>query len=246
MRFAAVIPAAPALLPWLTGGPVAELAPVRGVVRALLGRLAELLADDAARLVVVAPGQVTRRHAVLSDTLSGYGAPDPDPRPGGPAVLPPGLALAINLLREVGGGGTGPGTNLRSPLLMEVATTEAPGVCARLGGELAAEAGPDGIWLVLGDGSARRTPKAPGAFHKGALAFDRAIEAALGEVDLEAIRELDVALAEHLMAAGRAPWQVLAGATPATVPFEAGDCFHEAPLGVGYFTVAWARATDRG
>jgi hypothetical protein len=263
VRFAAVVPAAPALLPRLTGGPVRELEPVRTAVSATLTRLGEALAAGRGRLVVVAPGTVTRLHDPSSRvTLSGYGAPDPEPNglsasqerlTGIGAALPPQLALALELLRAAG---VVPGADEASSeepdsaaILVEVAANQDPSKCHRLGARLEAEAGPDGTWLVLGDGSARRSPKAPGALDEDALPFDTAVAKALATVDIAAIRDLHPARAHALMAAGRAPWQVLAGAVdsvPPSVGFEAGNLFHDAPLGVGYFTVAWRRTAPEG
>ncbi len=65
---------------------------------------------------------------------------------------------------------------------------------------------------MLGDGSARRGPKAPGHFDERAAAFDAAVEKAVRAGDLRALLDLDPALARDLMATGRQAWQVLAGA----------------------------------
>ncbi|NEE35811.1 hypothetical protein G3M53_61660, partial [Streptomyces sp. SID7982] len=66
----------------------------------------------------------------------------------------------------------------------------------------------------------------------------RATEA-LGSADLDAIAALDATLAHELKAAGRAPWQLLAGA--ARDAGLAGRLLYEdAPYGVGYIVAAWS------
>jgi aromatic ring-opening dioxygenase LigB subunit len=97
--------------------------------------------------------------------------------------------------------------------------------------------------LVMGDGSARRSEKAPGWFDHRAAAFDDAVAAALSAADVEALLRLDEGLARDLLAAGRAPWQVLAGAgSPSGLPWSAELLVNEAPFGVGYFVSSWTRA----
>ena len=99
-------------------------------------------------------------------------------------------------------------------VIWTVSPDEPPAGCAKLGAELAA-AGPRTALLVLGDGSARRGPKAPGAFDPRAAAFDAEVERAVRAADLDALLAVDPALARDLMATGRPAWQVLAGALAA-------------------------------
>src|SRR5262249_5202360 len=107
--------------------------------------------------------------------------------------------------------------------------------CARLGGQLAR--GPSVGLLVLGDGSACRTLKAPGYLDPRAEPFDSSVTKALGEADPAALLALDPVLGTELTAAGRAPWQVLAGA--ATAPFQGNILFDAAPYGVQYTVATW-------
>ena len=106
-------------------------------------------------------------------------------------------------------------------MIWSVSEAEPPDACARLGAELAGtgRAAPGGpgtaertALLVLGDGSARRSPKAPGHFDERAAAFDAAVEKAVRAGDLDALLDVNPALARELMATGRPAWQVLAGA----------------------------------
>ncbi|MDG4808503.1 hypothetical protein O7634_17270 [Micromonospora sp. WMMD1120] len=124
--------------------------------------------------------------------------------------------------------------------------------------QVAADAGPaelaalaDGIdaagdrvaLLVLGDGSACRGDKSPGYDDARALPYDRRVAAALAEADLDVLRDLDPVVSAELKAAGRAPWQVLAGAARAAGGAWRGELLHEsAPYGVAYFVAFWEPA----
>ncbi|MGW7443197.1 class III extradiol dioxygenase subunit B-like domain-containing protein [Kitasatospora sp. NPDC054795] len=93
--------------------------------------------------------------------------------------------------------------------------------------------------LVLGDGSACRSVKAPGYLDERAEGFDTALAAALGTADLAALAALEPGLAAELKADGRAPWQVLAGAAEgAGLTGRLG--YQEAPYGVGYVVASWS------
>lgn len=93
--------------------------------------------------------------------------------------------------------------------------------------------------LVLGDGSACRSVKAPGYLDDRAEGYDAEAARALGAADCEALAALDPALSADLLVEGRAPWQVLAGAGR-----EAGLTgrlrYEDAPYGVGYFVASWS------
>lgn len=110
--------------------------------------------------------------------------------------------------------------------------------CLRLGRELAASANrPTGL-LVLADGSARRGLKAPGYLDDRAAPFDAAIEAALAGGDPTGLAALDAVLAEELLVAGRAAWQVLAGATEGR-RYRAAVSYSDDPFGVWYPVSSW-------
>jgi aromatic ring-opening dioxygenase LigB subunit len=93
--------------------------------------------------------------------------------------------------------------------------------------------------LVMGDGSACRSEKAPGYLDERAAAFDASVAAALAAADTAALTTLDEGLAAELRAVGRASWQVLAGAAEGTGL--TGTLLYEgAPFGVGYFVATWS------
>ncbi|NEA42941.1 hypothetical protein G3I42_27490 [Streptomyces sp. SID11385] len=93
--------------------------------------------------------------------------------------------------------------------------------------------------LVLGDGSATRTVKAPGYLDERAAPWDGAVAKALADADIDTLAGLDPATARVLGCAGRAPWQVLAGAARGT-DLTGSLLYDEAPYGVGYFVAAWS------
>jgi hypothetical protein len=93
--------------------------------------------------------------------------------------------------------------------------------------------------LVMGDASACRTLKAPGYLDERAVPFDREAARALGAADIAALKALDAGLARELKAAGRAPWQVLAGAAE-TAGLSGTLLYEDAPYGVGYVVAAWS------
>jgi len=119
----------------------------------------------------------------------------------------PGLPLALGLgaLLLDNAGYEGP------RLLQAVGESEPPDACLRLGAALAGAAARTGL-LVVGDGSARRAPTAPGHLDERAAPFDSAVRHAITDGDMAALATLDPVLAAELLATGRAAWQVLAGA----------------------------------
>lgn len=89
------------------------------------------------------------------------------------------------------------------------------------------EADRDTTLLVVADGSARRTEKAPGHLDERAASVDDAIVSAIRDSasgGLGHLLELDPELCADLLVAGRAPLQVLAAATVSpTLPVASAD-----------------------
>jgi hypothetical protein len=141
--------------------------------------------------------------------------------------LPLALGLGAMLLDEAGFTGR--------RILQAVGEAEPAEACLRLGASAAdlVEGAARVAVLAMGDGSARRSPAAPGHFDERAEPFDLAVERALRDGDMAAVAVLDEALARDLMATGRAAWQVLAGALGERRPV--GEILYaDAPFGVGY------------
>ncbi|MEU4198177.1 hypothetical protein AB0E69_40210 [Kribbella sp. NPDC026611] len=107
--------------------------------------------------------------------------------------------------------------------------------CLALGEEIASGNERVGL-LVMGDGSARRSDHSPVHLHPRAEVFDSTVARALQDGDVEVLAALDPELARVLQAAGRAPWQVLAGALG---PLESELLYDAAPYGVGYFVASF-------
>ncbi len=113
-----------------------------------------------------------------------------------------------------------------------------PAGCLALGARLAAAADRVGM-LVLGDATAIRATGVPGAVHQAADCYDSRVAAALAAADTRALAALPPDLDDELLVAGRAAWQVLAGAV-AGQPFSASLRYRAAPLGVCYLVASLA------
>ncbi|MFF4406420.1 class III extradiol dioxygenase subunit B-like domain-containing protein [Streptomyces sp. NPDC001262] len=232
---AAVCPCPPLLVPEVAAGAAAEL---DGLRAACLDAVAVLAAARPDRLVVVGPagpeGRSTHPQGAVGSFL-GFGVDvQVQLGTGGPAgerELPTSLAVAAWLLGRTGWSAAPvEGLAVEEPL--------EPGRCLELGRELADGAARTAL-LVMGDGSACRSLKAPGYLDERARPFDAEAARALGAADTAALAALDARLAAELQAAGRAPWQVLAGAAEGTGL--SGALLHdEAPYGVGYLVAAWS------
>lgn len=231
---AAVCPCPPLLVPDLAAGAAPEL---DGARTACSDALAVLAASRPDRLVVIGPGAHEGPERYPSGTAGdfrGFGV-DMDvrlgPGAGGDRPLPASLAVGAWLLSRAGWAD--------APVEgLAVGERLAPARCAETGRELAARAERVAL-LVLGDGSACRSLKAPGYLDDRAAGFDERAARALGSADTAALAALDEHLAYELKAAGRAPWQVLAGAAEGA-GLEGRLLYEDAPYGVGYFVAAWS------
>jgi hypothetical protein len=198
-------------------------------------------AEDAADIVVVGTGPTFgTAQPDATGSLAGYGVDVTvslsrgGSMPVGGPSLPLSVTIGVWLLREAGYEGV-----VRARVTTENATrTE----CADLGARIAAFPVPTAL-LVMGDGSARRSEKAPGHFDPRAESFDAEVAAALAAADTAALAGLDPALGRELMASGRAAWQILAGAVQTDGrPWKAQLLADTAPYGVGYLVASWAPA----
>ncbi len=123
------------------------------------------------------------------------------PRSADPLPLP--LGLGCRLLDQAGYVG--------QFVLQAVSEQASAAECAALGASLADAASRVAL-LVMADGSARRSLKAPGYLDERGFAFDTQVTDAIRDGDMAALLALDAGLARELMATGRPGWQVLAGA----------------------------------
>lgn len=174
--------------------------------------------------VVIGAGEATQRFTEYSVSFTRWGGPgEPSDRP----PLPLSVAVGVWLLR---------GTPAS---VVTVDGSASRSACVQLGEELTRP--PSVGLIVMGDGSACRTLKAPGYLDPRAEPYDAAVTAALGKADTDALLALDPVLSAELMVAGRAPWQVLAGAA-AGRQWTAEVLYDEAPYGVQYTVATWLPA----
>ncbi|GGV61501.1 hypothetical protein GCM10010277_66380 [Streptomyces longisporoflavus] len=242
---AAVCPCPPLLVPEVAAGAAPELDAARAACTDAVGVLAASRPD---RLVVIGPAEQNGRgqhpqgargsfrgFGVHLDVRLGRGGEDTDDEDTDGAVaereLPSSLAVAAWLLDRTEWSA--------APLEgLGVGESLAPERCTEVGGEIAARSDRVAL-LVMGDASACRTLKAPGYLDERAAPFDAEVARALGAADIGALKALDAELAYELKAAGRAPWQILAGAAE-DAGLKGELLYEDAPYGVGYLVATWS------
>lgn len=230
---AAVCPCPPLLVPEVAAGAAHEMDAARSACFDALQNLVEARPD---RLLVLGPAdepELGTYPGGSRGSLSGLGVDVELPLgtgPGGDRPLPTALTLAGWLLER---------THWSAAPVEGLAVGNAarPERCLETGRELAGEAERLGL-LVMGDGSACRSLRAPGYFDERAPAFDAGVAEALGTADTVALAGLDAELARALQASGRACWQVLAGAGEGA-PLRGRLLYDSAPYGVGYLVASW-------
>ena len=212
----AFCPSPPLLVPELAAGAAGELDPLRAACREAVRRL---LAARPDQVIVIGTGSGSGRFPPGSTgTLAGYGVPVTASLPGAaprPGPLPLPLTLGAWLLSGADLPCQGVAVDGDMPSL-----PDAP------------------AYLVVGDGSARRTERAPGYVDRRAEPFDAAVAAALAAGDAGALRDLDPALGTDLLAAGVPAWRAV-GRALAGRRYRADLLYDEAPYGVGYFVAVW-------
>ncbi|MFZ3567696.1 class III extradiol dioxygenase subunit B-like domain-containing protein [Streptomyces sp. BH097] len=223
---AAVCPCPPLLVPEVAAGAAPELDAARA---ACDEAIAALLAAEPDLVWVIGEGPRTGVHEPgARGSFRPFGV-DLDVRLGtAPSdavepTLPPSLSVGAWLLARAGWSG-------------EVRGYETAGDGTAFSG--AADAERVGF-LVMGDGTACRTLKAPGYLDDRAEGVDTAVAAALRDLDADGtLANLDADLARELKISGRAPWQLLSAAWDRRDG--TGRLLYEgAPYGVGYFVASW-------
>lgn len=230
---AAVLPHPPLLVPAVAAGAAPELDGLRAACRKAVEAV---LAPEVDRVVVVG---ADRTRAMFGPGtrggLGGFGVPIevvvPGAAPSGDPVLPLSATIGCWLLADL---------VVPAPTGVEVVPDDAaPQEAAALGAGLAASADRVAL-LVMGDGSAAMTTRAPGYVVDGASAWQAEVERMLETADVEGLAALSPTEATRFRAAGRAPWQVLAGAA-ADGRWQSTLLAAEAPYGVGYVVATWLR-----
>ncbi|GGS47123.1 hypothetical protein GCM10010156_02300 [Planobispora rosea] len=219
---AAVCPHPPLLLPEVAGAAAVELDGLRAACAAAVGRLG---AAEPEAIVVVGGAETAGTYGPdAAGSLAPWGV---DARAGtGEPVLPLSLTVGRRLV-ETGG--------LAASGFHAVPFDASPAECAALGANLAAGTGRVAL-LVMADGSACLTEKAPGYLDPRAEPYNAAIVGALARGEAPG---LDPAEAAELRVAGRAALGVLAGIAG---PFGGEVLYDDAPYGVGYFVACWSPA----
>jgi hypothetical protein len=227
-RAAAVVafcPSPPLLLPEVEGRAAPETAALR---QACDDAVTAMLAWAPEVVVVVGHGAAGERFGPGdAGDLRGYGVDVPAPfagpvRPDGRSTPLP-HTIGARLLDRAGFAGTRVGVD--------------PSDLARVNRDLPEPVG----FLVMGDGSARRTVKAPGYLDEAAGPFDAAVARALAAGDPAALAALDPADGERLLAAGVPAWRAV-GRLFSGRPVTARLHYDDAPFGVGYLVADWVVA----
>ncbi|MFD6860703.1 hypothetical protein ACFWCF_25620 [Rhodococcus sp. NPDC060090] len=234
---AVFVPSPPLLVPELVGLAASETDDLRHAVLDAARRI-----GDADEWIVV--GAEAGAADVPSDavgTFRGFGAdvrvalaPASGATTGIPDAGMPLTALIAGWLRER------TATGARADVHVLAHDTD-PAECAQLGKTLRARLDADATrrgLLVVADGAATLTAKAPGAFDERSAAVEESLGAALAAGDPHGLAALDGRVCEEIALGGRAAWQVLAGAFTEP-PSEATIEYSAAPYGVGYHVGIW-------
>ncbi|SEF91402.1 hypothetical protein SAMN05444920_1011004 [Nonomuraea solani] len=254
------VPQAPLLLPGVTGRPVAEVDKLRESAASAAGGLLDQELDD---VIVLAAAPRTGGYPADARDPADRVAPGSHRSLAGPTGadgLPVALAVGRSFL---------PPTT--TPLtLYGIASDAPPDLCLEVGRRLAAgegqraaeerrpeaerrqpeagrgrpAVGPGRTGLIVAaDGSARRGEKAPGYLDPRAADLDAQIGRALGTGDVTRLSALDPATCTALLVAGRAAWQVMAGACEGT-RWLAHLRYEDDPFGVAYWVATWTRENE--
>jgi hypothetical protein len=232
---AAVCPCPPLLVPEVAAGAAPELDAARAAcdeaVRAVLAARPDLI-------VVVGEGPVTREHE--QGTVGSF--------------LPFGVDHEVRL-GAVPEGAEAPADRLPLSLTVGAWLLARSGWTGRVAGYVVKgdrswpANGEDGThlanwadrvgFLVMGDGTACRSLKAPGYLDERAEGVDAAIAEALRNGDRDGFfANLDADLAHELKISGRSPWQVMTAAFDEDQNWRV--LYEDAPYGVGYFVATWS------
>jgi hypothetical protein len=199
--------------------------PVAGLRAACHRAVSRLVSSRPARIAVVGPADVPRRWDGVGFDVRRFGTTYP--RPVAEETLPLSLGIGRMLLDQCAWDG-------RTDLLgigWDADAEQLAAVVDRLGGE------GTGV-LLLGDGSACRSEKAPGYLDRRAFGYDDLVADALAGGDASALRELDIGLGAELMVGGRSVLRLLgmlAGERAVTAALD----HREDPFGVSYFVARW-------
>ncbi len=228
----AFCPHPPLLVPEVAAGAAAELDGLRAACDAAL---AAALASDPELLVVL--GGASAEGAPPGDAvgrLHPYGLDlDVPLSPGlhGTAVLPLSLTIGAWLVARSGWDGPREAVHVRFDPMQGAGDR-------RAAAQALVERAERIALLVMGDGSAARTEKAPGSYHPQAADFDARIAAVLAGGDPGPGLKIAYHDAERVGAQGWSAWRTaFHAARPG--PWRARLHYDDAPYGVGYLVASW-------
>jgi hypothetical protein len=228
---AAVCPHPPLLVPEVTGTSDPAVRELRRLRAACRDAVAVLLGQAPDLLVVVGGARQTAEYPPgPGGSLRDFGVPF---TMGADPVLP--ISLTIGKWLLAGSVAEGPSVTWQG-----IASGAATADCLSLGEKLAGLA-PRVALLAMADGPGRRARGVPGATDPEADRYDDQVSAALAAADPGALAALDPRHDQELFVAGRAAWQVLAGAASSGA-FTADLRYAAAPFEVSYYVATWVRA----
>ena len=210
----AFLPHPPLLVPAVDASQVGEMVELRSAARAAVK---ELLASDPQRIVVVGR---------TSDPITLDESAGADFAPYGVSFSVGGADHVLELPHAVGA------------WLLDDAGWDGPRTYTDA---LAQGAGRE-AWLVMADGTTKRTEKAPGSFDARAEGLDAQVVEALASGDPARLAALDTDLALELGAVGVPTLVAVAGALTQQSPATALVRHDGAPLGVGSWVADWTFA----
>jgi hypothetical protein len=243
---AAVCPNPPLLVPEVTGlsGPGGtELDLLRAACHEAVAALAAGRPDLIA--VVGGAGRTAEYPPSAVASLDEFGIPFTLPPAAAYPTGAPGLPLSLTIAKWLLAGGTGsagqnpPDSDPAPVVWWGIARDATTAECLELG-ETIASLAPRVAVLVMGDGPGGRARGVPGAVDPAADRYDEQVAAALAAPSPRALAALDPAQDGDLFVAGRAAWQVLAGAAGQD-DFDAVLSYAAAPFEVTYFVASWRR-----
>jgi len=229
---AAFVPSTPLLVPGVASGAASEL---DGVRDAAIDAVRRVLAQGAERVVLIGAGTQMRMHESGSGSLRGFGVDVDvplDPASPGGAALPLSLTVGAWLLGRAGW----PGDRVALEIDSEASTATIASVATALGQDTRRSA-----LLVVADGSAARSERAPASLHPDAEAFDAEVVAALASGHAHLLAEVDRDRATSVSAAGWPAWHAAAVALAVAedAAYDAEVRIAAAPYGVGYVVADW-------
>ncbi|GAB2463413.1 class III extradiol ring-cleavage dioxygenase family protein [Jatrophihabitans fulvus] len=242
----AFVPQAPALVPTVGRGLDIELGPARASCRAAV----QAVCAGAHHVVVVGGAAQPSDPSTVHTRFSRGGLDGFEPGGAGGAA---GYEVQLGGVSCGGGVPLTPALTVGAHLLHNLAGIRLPALAVSVGDDWPGGVPVDDVLmserevalLVVGDGSARRTEKAPGYLDERAGAHDRDVAAALASGRAFALAGLDADEGARQLAAGVPAWRATADLLTRaglTDGWQADVTYDDAPFGVGYFVATWLRA----